>query len=191
MQYPLYRNVVQSSHPNVARVEQAIADCLERARRTFGDKVVDKVNRYVIEYFHNGAHAALAAALRLPEETVGVLQLSLYYIRKRCFSVIKQIIPHELAHLICMANGWEMAHGRVWRQICKVLGGTGEEFHNFAAVDGRFRYMYEAVTACGVSVWVTPTEKRRMLTEGLGGSFTDGRTFTLTAASLTGNMRPI
>lgn len=40
-----------------------------------------------------------------------------------------EIIPHELAHIICFNNDvMGDNHGDAWKQICTAMGGSGNEF---------------------------------------------------------------
>lgn len=41
---------------------------------------------------------------------------------------LNEIIPHEVAHIICFHNNRiELGHGDLWRELCITMGGTGEE----------------------------------------------------------------
>jgi predicted SprT family Zn-dependent metalloprotease len=44
--------------------------------------------------------------------------------------IIRNTVPHEVAHIICMHRGWDRGHGSNWQRVCRTLGGTGERCHS-------------------------------------------------------------
>lgn len=44
--------------------------------------------------------------------------------------MLNDTVPHELAHIICFANGTDRAHGPAWRATCVALGGSGDRCHS-------------------------------------------------------------
>lgn len=40
--------------------------------------------------------------------------------------LIDEVIPHEVAHIICFAAGLSRNHDAAWQTICKALGGSGK-----------------------------------------------------------------
>lgn len=57
-------------------------------------------------------------------------------------NIIKDTIPHELAHIICMVTKWGKNHDNTWKNVCKKLGGTGNRIHNekFSYAHGNYEY---------------------------------------------------
>lgn len=43
--------------------------------------------------------------------------------------ILNDTVPHELAHIICFANGSDRGHGLWWKRTCQMLGGSGERCH--------------------------------------------------------------
>lgn len=70
-------------------------------------------------------------------------------------------VPHELAHIICFANGSDRGHGIFWRRTCRELGGTGETYHKEAVVYAKGRtFVY--TTSTGATVNLSETKHRRV-----------------------------
>lgn len=189
----LYQNTVAPNHVNCAVVKDAVKEYIVKAHRVFGPAAMSKVSDVLIEFFREGSEAALATVgtHSVTGKIVGLIQFSMKLVTRRLLTIIKQTVPHELAHVICMANGWDMGHGRIWRQVCKMLGGDGAEFHIMAGTDRRYKHLYEARCAEGCSYWLTGTQKRLASTEGLEAISASGQRVVLTKKTLTGNMKPI
>jgi SprT-like family. len=187
----LYTSVVEPTHQNCGAIQTAVTNYLTHARRVLGDLAVDKIKDVIIEFYAKGANAAVATVGEDEDgTTVGVIQFSMHHVRTRIHTMIRQVVPHELAHVICMANGWDGGHGKIWKRICKMLGGNGATFNTMGVVDGRYRWAYEA--SCGDGVfWLNAAQKRQAMTEGLECVGLSGKDHRLTAASLTGNIKPI
>ncbi len=70
-------------------------------------------------------------------------------------------VPHELAHVICFANGSDFAHGLFWKRTCIELGGTGERCHSEAVTYAKGKtYVY--TTSTGATVNLSETKHRRV-----------------------------
>lgn len=70
-------------------------------------------------------------------------------------------VPHELAHVICMANGTDRGHGMFWKRTCRELGGSGETYHQEAVVYAKGRtYVY--TTSTGHTVNLSETKHRKV-----------------------------
>jgi predicted SprT family Zn-dependent metalloprotease len=188
-----YRSLVSPSHANCAVIQKAVNDCLANARRIFGEAATESVSRIACEYFARGRNVAVATWGECPKtnKPVGVIQFSLQHVTRKLVVMVKQIIPHEVAHVICMVNGLDDGHGKVWRQVCMMLGGNGETFSTLSSMDGRVKYAYEALLPSGDSVWLTPQQKRELATSDLMVQTYAGEVITLTKHSLTGKMRPV
>lgn len=101
--------------------------------------------------------------------------------------LIKDTVPHELAHIICFANGSDRGHGHFWRRTCQALGGSGERCHNEEVTYAKGRtYVY--TTSTGQTFNVSETKHRR-IQQGAGYTFRDrkmGRIDRTCAYSLLG-----
>jgi len=179
---------------NCKLIEDALKEYIAKATKMFGPAAMSKVSDVLIEFFSKGKCAAMATVGThyVTGKVVGLIQFSMRLVAKRLLTMIKQIIPHELAHVICMANGWDMGHGRIWKQVCMMLGGNGNTQHTMEAIDGRYKNLYEAKCDQGFTLWLTGPQMRLARSEvGLLAHSWDGRTITLTKSSLTGNIKPI
>lgn len=102
--------------------------------------------------------------------------------------LIKDTVPHELAHIICFANGSDRGHGLFWKRTCRELGGSGERCHNEEVTYAKGRtYVY--TTSTGHTVNLSETKHRR-IQQGAGYTFKDrskGRIDRACAYSLLGS----
>lgn len=102
--------------------------------------------------------------------------------------LIKDTVPHELAHVICFANGSDRGHGLFWKRTCIALGGSGERCHEEAVTYAKGRtYVY--TTSTGHTVNLSETKHRR-IQQGVGYTFKDrskGRLDRTCAYSLLGS----
>ena len=70
-------------------------------------------------------------------------------------------VPHELAHIICFANGSDRGHGVFWKRTCKELGGTGERYHSEAVIYAKGRtFVY--TTSTGATVNLSEIKHRKI-----------------------------
>lgn len=191
MESGLYKNLVEPSHANCDTIRVAVQEYLDKARKIFGDAVMNRVSDVLIEFYDKGRNAAMATVGRHREtgKIVGLIQFSMRLVIRKLLPMIKKIVPHELAHVICMANNWDMGHGKVWRQVCMMLGGDGETFNTLGTADGRTKKLYEALCEGGHQVWLTGKQRRAVASTGLVARSQDGREITLTKQSLTGNIK--
>lgn len=188
----LYKTLVEPSHENCAKIQEAVNFYLNKARKKYGDAPIDKIGEVYVDFFDKGRNAAIAAIAKDGHtmKWVGVIQFSMRLVMKQFASMMKQIVPHEVAHLICIANGWDMGHGKVWHDVCKDLGGNAEVRHNFATIDGRLKNLYEAKTDTG-EYWLTGKQMKMAASTGIVVRDEAGRDFTLTKHSLTGNIKKL
>lgn len=75
--------------------------------------------------------------------------------------VIKDTVPHELAHIICFAQNSDRGHGPAWRRVCQELGGSGARYHQEAVVYARGR-TYEYTTSTGQTINLSESKHRRI-----------------------------
>lgn len=102
--------------------------------------------------------------------------------------LITDTVPHELAHVICFANGSDRAHGLFWKRTCRELGGSGERCHEEAVTYAKGRtFVY--TTSTGHTVNLSEVKHRR-IQQGAGYTFKDrskGRLDRTCAYSLLGS----
>lgn len=85
--------------------------------------------------------------------------------------LITDTVPHELAHIICFANGTDRGHGYNWKRTCQSLGGSGERCHSEAVTYAKGRtFVY--TTSTGHTVNLSETKHRR-IQQGAGYTFKD------------------
>lgn len=189
----LYKSVVAPSHANCAVIRDAVQSYIDKARRIFGDAAMSEVSDVLVEFHAKGKNIAVATYghHRDTGKKVGIIQFSFTHVVRKLVVMVKQIVPHELAHIICMVNGWDMGHGKVWRQVCMMLGGNGETLSTLGYVDGRLKNLYEAESVAG-AIWLTGPQ-RNMLLKGQSVEFetASGERIVLTRESLTGNIKPL
>ena len=188
-----YKSLVAPSHRNCVAIQNAVNDCLAKARRLFGEAATKDVSRIACEYFARGRNVAVATWGDCPKtlKGVGIIQFSMEHVMRKLVVMVKQIIPHEVAHIICMINGWDNGHGPIWRQVCMMLGGNGETTSTLARHDGRTKNRYEAKLPCGRPVLLTSQQKRELAKGNLVVQTHDGQIITLTSESLTGIIVPM
>ncbi len=87
--------------------------------------------------------------------------------------LFKDTVPHELAHVICFANGSDRGHGWAWRRTCQWLGGSGETYHKEKVVYAKGEtYVY--TTSTGATVHLSATRHRKVQS-GVVYRFRDGK----------------
>ena len=75
--------------------------------------------------------------------------------------LINDTVPHELAHIICMANQLDRGHGYLWAMTCRELGGNGERCHTEAVTYAKGNtYVY--TTSTGKTYNVSQVKHRRI-----------------------------
>jgi len=68
--------------------------------------------------------------------------------------IIKETVPHELAHIICYVNpSLGRNHDAGWNRVCRLLGGSGERTHQEQVVYAKGKtYIYTTSTGHTVSL---------------------------------------
>ena len=107
------------------RVYDAIQECLEKAKKAYGFSVP------VFPDIRNIGRSGGKAVLRNNEYTLVINRqlITEEYIDQVC----NEVIPHEIAHLVCFWNPrLGRNHDRGWQRVCMMLGGSGARTHNMA-----------------------------------------------------------
>lgn len=76
-------------------------------------------------------------------------------------SMLDNVVSHEIAHMVCYANGWGRGHGKWFVYAHRALGGTGERCFNAATegvkvVPGRNTNQHLYRNAKGEEAWIGP-----------------------------------
>lgn len=130
----------------LAEFETLVRNCIEAAEAKYG-----KMGPIRIRFDLKGRAAGMAGAdgiHRITREVFGLyLRFNVEAIRKNWDEMVKQTIPHEVAHLVAYSFPVLGAknHNWKWAQIDRALGGTGERCHNMELTPGRqtSRYVYK------------------------------------------------
>jgi|APCry1669188970_1035186.scaffolds.fasta_scaffold16629_5 predicted SprT family Zn-dependent metalloprotease len=81
--------------------------------------------------------------------------------------LINDTVPHELAHIICFFKGWDRGHGRMWKMVCRALGGTAERCHQETVTYAHGTVYYTSTTG-----HVIPVSKQRHTKIQRGATYT-------------------
>lgn len=76
-----------------------------------------------VTYIDNGSASGTA---KLSE---GIINLNPLYIKWDFKEIIKETIPHEVAHIAAAIWFQDFGHGTAWKQLCKEAGGNGSIYH--------------------------------------------------------------
>lgn len=81
-----------------------------------------------IEYMDKNTLAHATGYDRSAKYIKHVISFNKNYVNDNIELYRKEIMPHELAHIICYINDVRNdAHGDMWKELCTVMGGSGEE----------------------------------------------------------------
>ena len=108
-----------------------IAECLSAVKWDYGSIFdVPNANDILLNYEHmNSARMAYATHDVNSPEVSNIISLNVDYIGEYRTLFEYEVIPHELAHVICFNNlAGESNHGDAWSQLCVSMGGTGSKF---------------------------------------------------------------
>jgi predicted SprT family Zn-dependent metalloprotease len=186
----LYRTLVEPDHVNCDIIKDAVDNILDRAAEIFGEEVVDRCGVIDLQYYEKGRNAAITVVgtHKFTGETMSFIQFSMKNVVSNLKQMIEEIAPHEVAHAICMANGWDNGHGKVWRDMSKSLGGDGATKNSMKVSDGRISRMFEAFSPTGRCVWLNLTQYKMAASSGIIVRDNEGNSFPLTKDSLTGKI---
>lgn len=119
-----------------------VREKLKEAHEIFD--VSDKILTTKILYDLKGLRFATAMLQSNPSKCI--LRFNVEAIRKYPYDAINDTIPHEVAHLVCMLNDfYGKNHNRGWKNVCKILGGSGIRTSNLPLTSARkqTRFIYE------------------------------------------------
>jgi len=87
--------------------------------------------------------------------------------------IIKDTVPHELAHLIGYHAGFGLNHYADWKRICIALGGTGKRCHNEKVVFAKGA-TFEYTTIAGKVIPISQIRHKRIQERGEVYRWKDG-----------------
>lgn len=114
----------------------------------------------------------------LYNKTKNEIEYNLSIFKQDTIRCIKEIVPHEIAHFVCDRMGYGINHGKVWKAICKNLGGTGGAFFEAKGItipSKRRVKKYKYVASCGTEVLLSSIRHKRLIT-GIVEKYTIQRT---------------
>jgi predicted SprT family Zn-dependent metalloprotease len=186
----IYKSLVAPIHENCEILQEAVEATLDKAEEIYGNAFVEHCGTLDLQFYEKGRNAGIAAIRRLEYsgEIVGLLQFSMELVKRNLQQMIEEIVPHEVSHILCMANTLEYSHGPIWETMCRSLGGTGQAKHTMSTSDGRLKRLYEASNPYGGSIWLTIVQYKTACAGAYCVKDCCGHSFTLTKSSLTGKM---
>lgn len=119
-----------------------IGKCIEKAQETFG---VDLTNTTVLMDL-KGLTAAWAE--RQGDELT--LKFNEEAIEKYYDDMVKETIPHEVAHLVCFQMPHlGKGHDAGWKTVCSMLGGKYHRCHDMELTPARKKRTFEYISEDG------------------------------------------
>jgi predicted SprT family Zn-dependent metalloprotease len=136
--------------------------CLAIARERYGD-----FGNVTIRYDLRGLAAGQAKCKRsrLTGEAYDLeLRFNREAMAKDWDHMVRETIPHEVAHLVAFARPDLGAnnHNAGWTRIARSLGCKGDRCHTMALTPARRRYRFKYVTDSGVTVLAGPKYHKRI-----------------------------
>lgn len=185
----VYHSIVEPNHEHCNIIQDAIENVLDRATEMYGADLVNCCSYIDIQYYEKGRNAGIAA-IRQQEKTdrLALLQFSMEMVKNNLEFMVKETVPHEVSHILCMANSLDDGHGSVWRDMCKALGGSGDRQHRMIGICGRLKTIYEAVSPFGGTIWLTMKQFKIVSASEYYVRDIEEREFFLTKDNLTGNI---
>lgn len=140
------------------RCREVVAD----ANRIFGTKLNPQIS-----FDLRGRSAGLANWQRINSPSGHVLIKEIIKFNRDMIlgngyqHVITNTVPHEVAHLVCVARpelGRNHNHG--WKRVCVTLGGNGKRCHSEEVEYAHGTYVY--IATCGMRVTLSKIIHRRI-----------------------------
>lgn len=78
---------------------------------------------------------------------------------------IEDTVPHEIAHTVCMAMNWDKGHGRNWKRVCALLGGSSARCYDSIGIEHKMmrkRLQYQYKATCGTVIMVSDVMHRKI-----------------------------
>lgn len=140
------------------RCREVVAD----ANRIFGTKLNPQIS-----FDLRGSVAGLANWQRINSPSGAVLIKEIIKFNRDMIMgngyqhVITNTVPHEVAHLVCVARpDLGRNHNPGWKRVCVALGGNGKRCHSEEVRYAHGTYVY--IATCGMRVTLSKTIHRRI-----------------------------
>lgn len=132
-------------------------ELIAKGNAIFGTNVV--IGR--IEWYQKGRAAGMAGR----DENGYFLRFNLEVINQDAF--MANTVPHEVAHLIVFAlikagRSRDRGHGRDFKRVCQMLGGTGARCHNMTITKARIHREFKYVLPSGRIVMIKTCLHRKI-----------------------------
>lgn len=127
----------------ITKHTQATRECLEKAFKLF-DITHIKVSDVAIRNDIRGKHAGQARWQRRFNEISYSLRFNPEAITNYFQDMIKDTIPHEVAHIVCFIRP-ELGknHDAGWKRVCRMLGGDDSRTHTMNLSAGKAKTEYD------------------------------------------------
>jgi SprT protein len=90
------------------------------------------------------------------------LRYNMHFILNHLDETLKEVVPHEVAHIVCFMNPrLGRNHDFGWQRVCRALGGIGTRTHNKEVVFGK-GCTYEYTADNGQKIRLSETKHKRM-----------------------------
>lgn len=149
----------------LADFEALVKVCIAAAEAKYG-----KMPAIRIRFDLRGRSAGIAGADGINPNTGEIIRPYLRFnveaIRNHWDEMVKQTIPHEVAHIVayCFPRLGASHHNHAWRMIDRSLGGTGERCHRMQLTPAKTRNVtrYRYVLDSGLEISVGPKHHRAL-----------------------------
>lgn len=144
------RGIFGGDFPGRKEFLEEVRRCQDRARKLFSGFDMTDAELPVV-FVRSGRVAGMAKR----RKNIFNLEFNVEAIFKDREEMMKNTIPHEMAHIVDMVlHGGKSSHGPRWRYIVRALGGSDERTHDIPVSKARRsrKFLYRAT--CGTEVEV-------------------------------------
>lgn len=107
-------------HPRLTELRHLVMDCVDKAHQLYE---LELDCAFVDVHIARLGNRAGTANQRGDEYTI---TFDDHYVDNHWDLVVTEIIPHEVAHLVCFSNPeYGTNHDAGWKRVCQSLGGSG------------------------------------------------------------------
>ena len=140
--------------------------CLDAAREQFGD-----FPQVAIRYDLRGRAAGMACCRRnrlTGEASDFVLRFNVEALQKDWSHMVRETIPHEVAHIVgyALPHLGAKNHNTAWRRISQTLGARGDRCHTMQLTPAKRRARYRYVLDNGQEVIAGPKHHKMIQLHG-------------------------
>jgi len=115
---------------------QKVQECIEVAIRMFSLPI--SLEDVKISNYEKDLDAGFAEMRTVNGKRIYSIRFNQYHIDHFESIMIEQIIPHEVAHIVCFFDPSTMSkHNYKWVLVCYMLGGNGSRTHDMPAIRAR------------------------------------------------------